>query len=130
MGEGRWASNGSTLRHVLQQVARLAVELSAQGLERRESDGLDPTGLELAQVRLRDADPLGQVRPPELSERHHHVQAHDDRHLDDLPQLTDERRDRIEGHRSASRQKGEKKVDDGARRGLQGARHHVPAHVP
>jgi hypothetical protein len=43
------------------QVARLAVEFTAQSLERREADGARLVGLQNRQVRDRDANAVGKL---------------------------------------------------------------------
>src|SRR5205085_136406 len=64
-----------------QQIARLALEIVADLLQRLEADALDPAGLEQAEIGLGDADMGGEVPGAGLAQSQHDVEADDDGHL-------------------------------------------------
>ena len=66
--------------HKLQQVARLAAELMAQGHERGKADGLGLVVFENGQVCGGDADALGQLPGGDFALGHHDVQIHENFH--------------------------------------------------
>src|SRR5690606_23205702 len=68
------------VRHVLEDVARLALEHAADRLERREADGLGSPVLEHRDVRDGDAHGLGELGHGHLAPRELDVEVHHDRH--------------------------------------------------
>lgn len=65
---------------IFQDVARLTVQSFADGLECGETHGLRLARLQNREVRLRDADLLGQFLRRHLPPGHHHVYIHYDTH--------------------------------------------------
>ena len=53
-----------------EQVTRLALELAAERLERREPDGARLVGLEDREIGKRDPDAVGELREVDLAIRH------------------------------------------------------------
>ncbi len=61
----------------LQYLAGRAVQHSADGVERGETDGLGLARLQDGEVRQRDADPLREFVETHLATSHHDVEVHD-----------------------------------------------------
>ena len=66
---------------IFQQVAWLAVEMPANGLQRGEANGPRLAGFEDGQILRRDVHAIGQVIQPQLALRQHHIEVDDYRHV-------------------------------------------------
>lgn len=65
---------------VIQEVARLAIELAAQSAQRGKTDGLDLSRLDARQVVLRQSDALSQIVRGHLAAGQHDIQVNDHAH--------------------------------------------------
>src|SRR5207237_5469723 len=82
----RWSCGAHPVRAlgvglVDQQVARLALEIVADRVQRLEADALHAAGLEQTEIGLGDADMRSEILGAGLAQRQHDVEADDDRHL-------------------------------------------------
>lgn len=74
---GRKDRSVRTVFHILQNIARLAVQRFADGFERAETDGFGFARFEDGEVRERDVDLFGKFVERHFAPGHHHIKVYD-----------------------------------------------------